>query len=290
MTPKTSIVVVTWNSAASIVDCLTSIRDAQPSSPYEIVVVDNASHDHTVELARKAHPATVIVNENNRGLAAANNQGIAATEGRYLIISNPDVLFQPGTIDELIACAERHPRAAFVISKLRSPGGQLQTSVGDMPVLREALFGRRASRRAATGARSGIWWDGWSHDEELAVGHGMECCYLVRREALAEIGPQDERYRLDWEGFDWSRRAHEAGWEIWFAPDAEAVHLGGVSIRQALPRWIVSSHRGMYTYFAARTARPLRPLLALVLSARAVAKLLGLVLGDRLYTWGSEAH
>ena len=88
---------------------------------------------------------TVIVNDTNRGLAAANNQGIAATQGRYLIISNPDVLFQPRTIDELIACAERHPRAAFVISKLRSPGGQLQTSVGDMPVLREALLGRRAS-------------------------------------------------------------------------------------------------------------------------------------------------
>lgn len=289
MTPEISIVIVTWNSAGSIVECLTSIQDHPPTRPYEVIVVDNASHDNTVELVRAAKPAAVIVNESNRGLAGGNNQGMAVAKGRYLIVSNPDVVYRPGTIDELLGCAERHPRAAFVISRLRYPTGELQTSVGDMPTLRETLLGRWAVRRLAReGERSGFWWDGWAHDEELAVGHGMECCYLVRREALLDIGPQDEAFRLDWEGLEWSRRVHEAGWEIWFSPRAEAVHLGGVSIKQALPRWIVSSHRGMYLYYSARARRPVRPLLALLFAMRAAVKLLGLVGRERVYTAGFD--
>lgn len=290
MTPEVSIVIVTWNSADSISECLTSIREHPPSMSYEVVVVDNASQDDTVQRTLAAHPGVITVtNDTNRGLAAANNQGLALARGACLVISNPDVIYRPGALDQLVACAKRRPRAAFVIAKLRYPDGQLQTSVGDMPTLREAVLGRWALRRlAGRGKRSGFWWDGWPHDEETSVGHGMECCYLVRRQALVDIGPQDERFRLDWEGIEWSRRVHEHGWEIWFAPEAEVIHLGGVSIKQALPRWVVSSNRGMYLYFAAAKPRPYRPVLALVFVLRAAVKLLGLVRRERIYTAGFD--
>jgi N-acetylglucosaminyl-diphospho-decaprenol L-rhamnosyltransferase len=289
VTPEISIIIVTWNSAGSISRCLTSLRDNAPTLPYEVILIDNASSDATVEVARSAFPGLVtIVNDSNRGLAAANNQGMRTARGRYFVISNPDVLYRAGTIDALVDVAERRPRAGFVITKLFYESGELQTSVGDMPTLREALLGRWALRRlSAAGEKSGFWWDGWAHDAEVAVGHGMECCYLVRRAVVDEVGLQDERFRLDWEGPDWSRRLHAAGWEIWFAPTAEAVHLGGLSIKQALPRWVSSSHRGMYMYFSAGTPLLLRPALAMALAARAAVKLLALR-RDRLYTAGFE--
>jgi GT2 family glycosyltransferase len=289
VTPALSVVIVTWNSARSIERCLTSLRDNPPSLRHEVILVDNASSDDTVARAQAALPDLLVVrNDSNRGLAAANNQGIAVARGRYLVISNPDVVYRTGTIDAMVETADRHPRAAFVIPRVYYETGELQTSVGDMPSLREALLGRWALRRLARGQRAGFWWDGWAHDEETLVGHGLECCYLVRRAAIDDVGLQNERFVLDWEGPEWTRRMHDAGWEVWFAPAAEVVHLGGVSIKQALPRWIVSSHRGMYMYFAARTSPAVRPLLAAVFAARAAVKLVGTLRRDRLYDAGFE--
>jgi hypothetical protein len=182
----------------------------------------------------------------------------------------------------MVATLDRHPRAAWIVPRLRHDDGSLQTSAGDLPTVWDALAGRqiaRARHRRATG----LWWDGWAHDEEREIGRGHEAAYLVRRAAIEEVGLQDERYRLDWEGIDWTARLRAAGWQVWLCPDAEAVHLGGASVRQVPYRWIVWSHRGMYRYFADRTPAATRPLLAAAVTARAVAKLAAAIGGVALY-------
>jgi GT2 family glycosyltransferase len=273
--PDVGAVVVNWNAGDVLIDCVASLLEDGPHD-VEVVVVDNASTDGSVDRLKAALPqARVIANTDNRGLATANNQGLAAFGARvpYVLISNPDVVYPPGAVGALVDLLERRPRAAFAIPRLVHPSGALQTSVGDLPTLQDALRGRRSVRRRATGERRGYFWDGWSHDEECQIGHGMEAAYLVRREAIDEVGPQDERFWLDWEGIDWSARMADHGWEIWFTPDAEVVHLGGVSIRQAERSWIVQSHRGMYRYFAKRHPLVLRPALAGAFATRALLKL-----------------
>ncbi len=106
----------------------------------------------------------------------------------------------------------------------------------------------------------------------------------MRRAAIAEIGPQDEAFILDWEGIDWAARAAGAGWEIWFTPAAEVVHLGGASIRQAPLRWIAGSHRGMYRYFAKRGS-PVAPASARGgdRAPRALVKAIGVIVGPATY-------
>jgi GT2 family glycosyltransferase len=270
------------------VACVESVAANPPSAPWEVVVVDNASADGTVEALAGRTGVRVIANETNRGLSAANNQGMLAARGEVLVISNPDVEYTAGSIDALLGCLQRHPRAAFAFARLVHPDGTLQTSAGDLPSLGDALRGRQLVRRSATaGARTGFWWDGWAHDEECQIGHGLEASYAVRREALVEIGPQDERFPLDWEGIDWCERAHSAGWEVWFCPDAEVVHLGGVSIRQAELRWVIRSHRGIYRYFAKRTSPPARVALASVVGLRGAVKAAAVLAGARLY---ARAH
>jgi GT2 family glycosyltransferase len=270
--PVVSVVIVTWNSAAVIGECLRSISASRSEVPLEVLVVDNSSSDDTIEVARAAFPSVkVVANADNRGLAAANNQGLRAAQGDYVLFSNPDVLYRPGAIDALVDLLRRRPRAAWAVAKLVREDGSVQTAVGDLPTLTTALLGRQwQQRRSGT---TGFWWDGWAHDEEVAIGHGMEACYLVRRAAVDDIGLQDERFWLDWEGVDWSERAAEAGWEIWFCPSAEVVHLGGASLRQAQARWITRSHRSMYRYFAKRARPAARPALAVLFAARAALKL-----------------
>lgn len=280
--PEVSLVIVTWNSATCIEQFLDSVVASSAALRCEVLIVDNGSSDDTVDLAA-AHALgpTVIRNDSNRGLAAANNQGMASARGEFLLICNPDVILRDGCISALVDCARRHPRAGLVIARLTHEDGRLQPGVGDLPRLGETMRGRRA---ALTRQRtSGIWWDGWEHDQERRVGHGQEACYLVRPQAVAEVGGQDERYLLDWEGFDWSARMALRSWEIWFCPSAVAVHLGGVSVRQAQARWVIQSHRGMYRYFADRSSRSLRPLLALAFGLRAAARLGALAVRGAAY-------
>jgi len=293
--PEISAVVVNWNGGDLVVECLRSLLAHPPSVPLEVVLVDNASTDGSVEQVRRELPQVrIIANDRNLGLAAGNNQGMRASSSPFVLISNPDVLYPDGAIDALHALLLRRERAAFAVAQLRDPDGTLQTSAGDLPTLPEALLGRAAAgvltRLSAFGRRpgartpsGGFWWHGWDHGTEQPIGHGGEACYLVRRTATDEIGLQDESFVLDWEGIDWSRRAADAGWEIWYCPDAQVVHTGGVSIRQVPYRWIVSSHRGMYRYFRKTLSPAAKPLVASVIGLRAGAKLAIAAVDSRIY-------
>jgi GT2 family glycosyltransferase len=286
-----SAVVVNWNGGSVLLATLRSLLAHAPSCPFEVIVVDNASTDGSPErIAATLPDVRVLRNDANRGLAAANNQGIAAARYDRLLICNPDVEVRDAAVDALAACLDRHPRAAWAVPRLRKRTGTLQTAVGDLPTVGDALFGRRwhrVRRRTSKGGR--FWWDGWTHDREVAVGHAAEACYLVRREAVEAIGAQDERYVLDWEGIDWAERAAAAGWEVWFCPDAEVVHLGGVSLRQAPMRWVVGTHRGMYRYFADRSSPATRPLLAAAFAGRGAAKAAAVAVGAWSYRRSADA-
>jgi GT2 family glycosyltransferase len=280
------VVIETWNARDALLDCLAALRANPPSVAWDAVVVDNASTDGTVDAVREAAPwARVIANPENRGLPAANNQGIAATSAPLVLITNPDTTVQPGAVDALVDLLARRPQAAFAIPRLRHPDGTLHVSAGDLPTLPDALLGRQLQRRRRANGH-GFWWDGWAHDDERAIGRGHEACYLVRRQAIAEVGLQDEAYFLDWEGMDWTARARDGGWEVWFTPVAEVVHLGGASIRQVPWRWIARSHRGMYRYFATRSSPAVRPLLAALFTGRALLKAGATALGPASYARG----
>ncbi|HVU71876.1 MAG TPA: glycosyltransferase family 2 protein [Mycobacteriales bacterium] len=272
MTPSTCAVIVTWNSAEHITACAQSLVDEGVT---EVVVVDNASADDTVARARAVPGVTVIANPDNRGLAPGNNQGIRATSSDIVIVSNPDVIYPPGSVAALVDCLVRHPDAAIAVPRMTHLDGSLQTSAGDLPRLREAFGGRRLSQVTAAGPGSGAWWwDGWAHDEEVRIGHGAEAAYAVRRAAIDAAGLQDEEFWLDWEGVEWAARFGDAGYEVWFTPTSQVVHVGAHSIVHGGWRWVRSSHKGMYRYFRLHGPRIPAPLLATAIAGRAAAKAL----------------
>jgi GT2 family glycosyltransferase len=293
-----SVVIVNWNTRPALADCLSSLAADPPPGGCEVIVVDNGSSDGSAAWVRKAVAGDgagddgdlggldiqLIANRHNRGLPAANNQGLVASHAPAVLICNPDVVFRPGAVAAMMETLERRSSAGMVVPRLLYPDGELQTSAGDLPTLRQALAGRQAQRRRGeVGRPSGFWWDGWPHDEERVIGRGHEAAYLVRRQAIAEVGLQDEGFPLDWEGIDWTARFGDAGWEVWLCPAAAVVHLGGASIRQVPVRWVLSSHLGMYRYFAKRRPAYWRPVLATVIGARALAKLAATAAGAGMY-------
>jgi N-acetylglucosaminyl-diphospho-decaprenol L-rhamnosyltransferase len=281
-----SAVIVTYNSERVIADCLASLLRDDHLRPSRIIVVDNASRDQTVRIVKAVAPeSTVFVNQTNRGLAAANNQGLRAATGPMILICNPDVEFQSGALAAMVDLMARTPRAAWVVPRLLYEDGRVQTSAGDLPTLTEAILGRQIARLRADSC-SGFWWDRWEHDEERQIGRGHEAAYLVRRAAIDQVGMQDERYFLDWEGVDWTDRFRKSGWQIWIAPTAGVLHKGGDSIRRTPVPWVRSQHRAMYRYFADRRPGYWRPALAAVITVRALVKIAAMQAGLPLYSWG----
>lgn len=229
-----SICIANWNAADYLRSCLRSIVAQAWRSTWEVIVVDNASTDESVALARQEllpGQGRLIVNPANRGFAAANNQAFALAKGRYLLLLNNDTVILPGAIDQLVAFADAHPEAGLVGCRLLNPDGSLQPSCRSFPSLRIMLFralylDKLLPHNRWTGAN---YLSYWPHDTVRPVDVASGCCLLARRELLEQVGPLDERFFFYFEETDWCRRAWQAGWQVYFTPQAQVIHYGGRS-------------------------------------------------------------
>ena len=222
---ETSVVVVTWNAADHLERCLESVRG------HETIVVDNGSTDGTAALVRGRFPDVRVIEQENKGMGGGNNAGILAAAGRYVLLLNSDAWVVGDAVERLAAFADAHPRAAVVGPRLRNADGSLQRSVRGDPTLwrlaTEYLFLRKLGPR--TDAFNAFYGGGFGHDEPRRVESLYGAALLVRREAVDEVGLFDESFFMFSEETDWLHRFRRAGWEVWFTPDAEVVHLGGAS-------------------------------------------------------------
>jgi len=222
---EVSVVVVVWNGMPWLERCLESVRGR------ETIVVDHGSTDGSVELVRERFPEARLVERENRGMGAGNNAGMALAGGRWLFLLNPDAWVAGEGLERLVRFGDAHPRAAVVGPRLRNPDGSLQRSVRAFPTtwrLATEYLGLRKLAPRST-ALNPLYAGGFAHDEVREVDWVSGAALLVRREAADEVGLFDEGYFMFSEEADWMFRFRAAGWEVWFDPDAEVVHVGGAS-------------------------------------------------------------
>jgi GT2 family glycosyltransferase len=212
-------------------------------------VVDNASADDSVAAAQAQFPDVhVIANEQNVGFAAANNQAMAASAGRYVLLLNSDTVARPGSIERLVRFADAHPAAGVVGPQLLNADGSFQGSFADLPSLASEIL-------SVTGIGKrvfGLWHPNYGPRHSQAArptGYIQGACMLVRRAALAQIGLMDEQYFMYSEETDWCLRMRRAGWEVWFTPDAQIVHYGGQSTQQWRAAMLRALYRSKIRYF-----------------------------------------
>jgi GT2 family glycosyltransferase len=222
---EVSVVVVVWNGMPWLERCLESVRGR------ETIVVDHGSTDGSVELVRERFREVRLVERENRGMGAGNNAGMTLAGGRWLLLLNPDAWVAGEGLDRLVRFGDAHPRAAVVGPRLRNPDGSLQRSVRAFPttwrLATEYLFLRKLAPRSSL--LNPLYAGGFDHDEVREVDWVSGAALLVRREAVDEVGLFDEGYFMFSEEADWMFRFRAAGWEVWFDPDAEVVHVGGAS-------------------------------------------------------------
>jgi N-acetylglucosaminyl-diphospho-decaprenol L-rhamnosyltransferase len=238
-----SVVVVTYDALPWLEQCLESVRGV------ETVVVDHGSTDGTLELVRTRFPEVAVVEQENRGLAYGWNAGIARTSGRYVLLLNSDAWLDDGALAALVAFADAQPQAAVVGPRLRYPDGRLQRSVRGFPTLwrlaTEFFYLRKLAPRSR--ALNAFYGGGFAHDEVHEAEVLMGAVWLVRRAAIDEVGPADERFFLFSEETDWAYRFRQAGWTLLFYPGAGATHVYAASHKG---RMFVENLRGQLRFLA----------------------------------------
>lgn len=257
-----SIVIVNWNTRDYLLGALSSLYGAPPPFPFEVIVVDNASTDGSAEAVRREFPqARLVVNTENAGYARGNNQGFAASTGRYVLLLNPDVVLPPGGLERAVALLEARPeaRVGALGVKLVNPDGTVQRSVRGFPrpaaVLWEALgLGRLFPRSRVFGAYRMGW---FAYDREAEVDQPMGTFLLIPRQALDEVGLLDERFPIFFNEVDWCYRARRQGWRILFTPEVAVTHYGGSSTKQVSARMAWESRRGLLDFYRKHYRSPL---------------------------------
>jgi N-acetylglucosaminyl-diphospho-decaprenol L-rhamnosyltransferase len=260
-------VTVTLNGLPWIEQCLESLAGV------ETILVDHGSTDGTVELVRERYPAVRVIEQENKGYGAGLNAGFRAASRRYWLVINSDAWVVGDALERLVAFADDHPDAAVVAPRLRNPDGTLQRSVRGFPTVwrlaTEYFFLRKLAPHSR--ALNAFYAGDFDHGSARPVDWVMGSCFLVRRAAADVVGLFDEDFFLFSEETDWLYRFHQAGWAVWFTPEAEAVHVGGASHGG---RMFTENVRGQVRWFAKhrgpREAAHARRLLIAALRLRGV--------------------
>lgn len=209
-----SIIIVTYNTADLIGNCIDSIMLSE-GCEYEIFVVDNASADDTAGQISKKYPdVKLIANRENRGFAVANNQALPLCKGRYLLFLNPDTTVKPDTLKKAIAFMDDNPRTGLAGAAMVNPDGTHQESVSY----------RYPGEKYSSGELGTL-----EGDIACVLGAAM----ITRSEIIKKVGGFDEDFFLYGEDQDLCLRIRKEGYTIGFVYDAVVMHLGGQSERQS---------------------------------------------------------
>lgn len=246
--PSIAIAIVNYNTREHLRVCLTSVASEQCE---EVVVVDNASSDGSVEMVRSVYPwVRLLANEVNCGYGAAANQAIASCSSRYVLLLNSDTLLGPGAHQALGNYLDQHPQAAIVGPRLLNPDGTPQASCFPFPTPLQTLLRESG---LATLVR---YLPGLQHDY-LAMSQGrtrvvpwvLGAALTIRREAFEAVGGFDNSFFMYFEEVDLCYRLHTAGWEVHFTSVASVTHAGGASTQQYGPAMTLQLYQSLCHFY-----------------------------------------
>jgi N-acetylglucosaminyl-diphospho-decaprenol L-rhamnosyltransferase len=261
-----AVIAVTYSPGKTLPAFLDSLGKATTRN-VRVILADNGSTDGSVEEAEQRRDVELLRTGGNLGYGRAANRGVAelGDEFGWVIIANPDIEWGEGSIDELLAAAERWPRGGAFGPLIRDVDGSIYPSARQLPSISKGIG------HAAFGK---LWPDNpWTtsyKQTEAAVQERVSewlsgACQLIRREAFDSVHGFDETYFMYFEDVDLGDRITKSGWLNVYVPSAEIVHIGGAATDQAKGKMLAVHHESAYHYIADRHQGPVwAPLRAVV--------------------------
>jgi N-acetylglucosaminyl-diphospho-decaprenol L-rhamnosyltransferase len=246
-----ALVAVTYSPGDSLRVFLTSLATATDAT-VDVVLADNGSTDGSVQAVLGRAGVRVLETGANIGYGRAANVGVQATSAEFVVVANPDIEWAPGSLDQLLAAAQRWPKGASFGPLIRTPNGAVYPSARALPSL----------GRGIGHALCGWWWPSnpWTAayrgetqpPVERAAGWLSGSCLLLRRAAFDEVGGFDSGYFMYFEDLDLGDRLGAAGWQNVYVPSAVVRHTGGHATSRDAPRMAAEHHRSAWRYLSRR--------------------------------------
>lgn len=233
-------------------NCLRSI-ERETTSPYELIIIDNASNDDSCTMIRRDFPyARLIVNESNLGFAKANNQGLRIAEGEYVLFLNPDTLILDGALDKMVAFLRDHPHIGIVgPHTLNADGVTTQATALYQPSLWRAFHAHIPLWRLVPfwkPAVLGEYIPECSRPVEVVKGS----CMLMRTDLVRAIGGMNEQYFMYAEEIDLCEAVRKQNLLVYYYTGARIVHFGGASTEAVSEEMVIHLYRSTKKLFARR--------------------------------------
>jgi len=228
LTPALSILILNWNGWLDIKRCLESIRISN-FTDHEIIVIDNASTDGSVEKLRTNFPETrVYVNQVNVGCTRAINQGFGHIRGKYTLLLDEDTELAPETVSKLMSFMARRQDVSVAAPRTFNADGNIQESARNFPSFMSGLFGRQSllSRVFPNNpfTKRYLQRDKLGASEPFQVEQISAACMIFPRSLIDETGPWDEKYFAYWGDTDWCMQLSKMGKKIFCVPEASIIH------------------------------------------------------------------
>jgi len=247
-----SIIIVSWNCKDYLRRCLESISKFPPGCSYDIILIDNASSDGTVEMVQTSFPGIkLIINDSNRGFAAANNVALKHFISQFYLLLNPDTEVYDNSIQSLIDIAKRNTEVWGIGPAIINGDGSPQRTGVRFPnnwnIFSESLFLDKLFPHSKLFGRHRQLYHNPNIERELDYVKGS--CILLHNEAIKKIGFLDEDYFMYFEETDWCYRVRKAGKCILYSPLATIKHYGGGEFGHFDKHKIIHYHKSLLLFY-----------------------------------------
>lgn len=226
-----SVIIVSWNCKQELVNCLRSLIEQKSRGTLEIIVVDNASIDGSVDAVHSSFPTVQVVQTGaNLGFAQAANRGLMQAQGEYVLFLNPDTLISTRIFEPTLQLLQCQPTVGILGVRLLNGDGSVQPSCGHFLSLSE-LIKEKLREVAGYHAQNGkqgnnhLWSSPTIEEPDWITGAFLLC----RRTVLQEVGGFDEEYFLYVEDMDLCYRVRQRGYSVMYFPEVGVTHLGNRS-------------------------------------------------------------
>lgn len=250
--PIISIVIVNYNVAYFLEQCLNAVFKALENVNGEVFVVDNDSIDGSLEIVRKKFPEVhLIANKENVGFSKANNQAMRISKGKYVLLLNPDTVVEEDTFTKCLSFMESHTEAGGLgVRMIDGKGNFLPESKRGLPTPEVAfykVFG--ISRLFPNTKRFGRYHLGYLNEFETNEIEVLSGAFmLMRKEALDKVGLLDEAFFMYGEDIDLSYRITQGGYKNYYFPETQIIHYKGESTKKSSINYVFVFYRAMIIF------------------------------------------
>lgn len=235
--PDLSIIIVNYNTREPLRRCLESIQAHKAALDVETIVVDNASKDASADMVRNVMPEAILIEPgHNTWFTGGNNIGIQKASGEYVLILNPDTVFQKDTLQTMLAYLKAHPKVGAITCQMRFPDGRLQNTGSLVPGYIDLLLGYTflgvLLRPWRDNRRNKMWFTGWGRDTTRPVEVIPDSNMMSPMGLIKKLNGFDETLKLYFTEDDICRRIIDSGYEIHFVAEAMLIHEEHASTSQ----------------------------------------------------------